>query len=145
MIAQGTFREDLFYRLNVIQIAVPPLRNRREDIPLLVEQFLTRFREANDSEITGLSPDAMKALHEYSWPGNVRELENVIERLVVTMNRRTVELEDLPAASIRCSWTGTSRGPTSAKSSAAASKKRVATIGLWPVSSIWSRRITSDS
>jgi two-component system response regulator AtoC len=97
MIAQGTFREDLFYRLNVIQIAVPPLRNRREDIPLLVEQFLTRFREANDSEITGLSPDAMKALHEYSWPGNVRELENVIERLVVTMNRRTVELEDLPA------------------------------------------------
>jgi transcriptional regulator with PAS, ATPase and Fis domain len=96
MIAHGTFREDLFYRLNVIQIAVPPLRNRREDIPLLVNQFLTRFKEANNSEIRGFSPEALKALHDYSWPGNVRELENVIERLVVTVNRSLVGVEDLP-------------------------------------------------
>jgi two-component system response regulator AtoC len=97
MIAQGTFREDLFYRLNVIHIVVPPLRERREDIPLLAAQFLSRFTQANDSSIAELSPAAMKGLHEYSWPGNVRELENVIERLVVTVSRRTVELEDLPA------------------------------------------------
>jgi two-component system response regulator AtoC len=97
MISQGTFREDLFYRLNVIHIVVPPLRDRREDIPSLVEQFLSRFTNANRSLIIELSPAAMKALQEYSWPGNVRELENVIERLVVTVNRPTVELEDLPA------------------------------------------------
>jgi transcriptional regulator with PAS, ATPase and Fis domain len=97
MISQGSFREDLFYRLNVIHLVVPPLRDRRQDIPLLVEQFLARFTNANDSPITGLSDPALKALNEYSWPGNVRELENVIERLVVTLNRSTVELEDLPA------------------------------------------------
>ena len=92
----GIVREDLFYRLNVIHIIVPPLRNRRDDIPLLADHFLTRFAKANESAITALSPAAMKALHEYSWPGNVRELENVIERLVVTVNRSIVELEDLP-------------------------------------------------
>ena len=92
MIAQGTFREDLFYRLNVIHLTVPPLRDRREDIPALVAQFLSRFTHANGSAIAELSPPAMQALHEYSWPGNVRELENVIERLVVTVSRRTVEL-----------------------------------------------------
>ncbi len=95
MIAQGTFREDLFYRLNVIHIPVPPLRDRREDIPLLIEHFLERFTAANRSPITGFSPAAMKLLTEYSWPGNVRELENVIERLVVTVERPTIEPEDL--------------------------------------------------
>ena len=97
MISQGSFREDLFYRLNVIHIVVPPLRDRRQDIPLLVDQFLSRFTQANNSPIAGLSPLALKALNEYSWPGNVRELENVIERLVVTVNRPSVEVEDLPA------------------------------------------------
>jgi transcriptional regulator with PAS, ATPase and Fis domain len=97
MIAQGSFREDLFYRLNVIHIVVPPLRDRRQDIPLLVDQFLSRFTQANNSPIAGLAPLALKALNEYSWPGNVRELENVIERLVVTVNRPSVEIEDLPA------------------------------------------------
>src|SRR6187399_3027296 len=77
MIAQGAFREDLFYRLNVIHIVVPPLRDRREDIPELVESFLRHFTGMNESPITGVSPQAMKALTEYSWPGNVRELENV--------------------------------------------------------------------
>jgi transcriptional regulator with PAS, ATPase and Fis domain len=97
MIGQGTFREDLFYRLNVIHIVVPPLRNRREDIPALVEHFLGRFAAQNRSPITGVSPTAMKALMEYSWPGNVRELENVIERMVVTVQRNIIEVEDLSA------------------------------------------------
>ena len=97
LITQGTFREDLFYRLNVIHINVPPLRERRDDIPLLTDHFITRFREANDSPITEIAPNAMKALAEYSWPGNVRELENVVERLVVTVERDVVRLEDLPS------------------------------------------------
>jgi transcriptional regulator with PAS, ATPase and Fis domain len=91
MIKQGTFREDLFYRLNVIHIIVPPLRERREDIPDLVNHFLSQFTALNRSPITGVSPDAMKALKEYSWPGNVRELENVIERLVVTVQDSTIQ------------------------------------------------------
>jgi two-component system, NtrC family, response regulator HydG len=97
MIGQGTFREDLFYRLNVVQIVVPPLRDRREDVALLATRFLSRFVAANRSPIEDLSPAAMTALSEYSWPGNVRELENVIERLVVTIGRPTVEVGDLPA------------------------------------------------
>jgi transcriptional regulator with GAF, ATPase, and Fis domain len=95
MIKQGTFREDLFYRLNVIHIVVPPLRDRREDIPVLAHQFLTQFSAASRSGISTVSPEAMKALTEYSWPGNVRELENVIERLVVTVSGPTIELEHL--------------------------------------------------
>src|SRR6187549_232216 len=81
LIAQGLFREDLFYRLNVIHISVPPLRDRKDDIEMLATHFLKRFKEANDSPITEVAPSAMKALVDYSWPGNVRELENVIERL----------------------------------------------------------------
>jgi transcriptional regulator with PAS, ATPase and Fis domain len=95
MIKQGTFREDLFYRLNVIHIVVPPLRDRREDIPVLASQFLTQFSAASRSGITGVSPEAMKALTEYSWPGNVRELENVIERLVVTVTGPMIEVDHL--------------------------------------------------
>jgi transcriptional regulator with PAS, ATPase and Fis domain len=97
MITQGTFREDLFYRLNVIHIVVPPLRDRRDDIPALVEHFLARFTATNHSPITSVSADAMKAMTAYSWPGNVRELENVIERIVVTVQHPVVELTDLPS------------------------------------------------
>jgi transcriptional regulator with PAS, ATPase and Fis domain len=97
MIAQGTFREDLFYRLNVIQINVPSLRDRREDIPDLVTHFLQRFVAANRSPIVAVSPDAMKALVAYSWPGNVRELENLIERMVVAVQHEVIEPADLPS------------------------------------------------
>jgi DNA-binding NtrC family response regulator len=97
MIAQGAFREDLYYRLNVIQIAVPPLRERRDDIPELVTHFLNKFVAANRSPITGVSPEAMKALVAYSWPGNVRELENLIERMVVAVPHETIDLPDLPS------------------------------------------------
>jgi transcriptional regulator with PAS, ATPase and Fis domain len=96
LIGQGTFREDLYYRLNVIHIVVPPLRERRPDISILVDHFISRFKAANDSLIDSVSPQALKALTEYPWPGNVRELENVIERLVVTIQNRTIELDDLP-------------------------------------------------
>jgi transcriptional regulator with GAF, ATPase, and Fis domain len=97
MIKQATFREDLFYRLNVIHILVPPLRERREDIPLLVSEFLAQFAAQNRSLISAVSPDAMKVMMEYSWPGNVRELENVIERLIVTVPGTTIEVDHLPA------------------------------------------------
>jgi transcriptional regulator with PAS, ATPase and Fis domain len=97
MITQGTFREDLYYRLNVIHIDVPPLRDRREDVSALVDYFLGRFVPANQSIITGFSPEAMKLLTAYSWPGNVRELENVIERIVVTVQKPIVDVADLSA------------------------------------------------
>jgi transcriptional regulator with PAS, ATPase and Fis domain len=97
MIPQGTFREDLYYRLNVIQIVVPPLRERRDDIPILVEHFLGQFVRANRSPITGVSPEGMQALMAYSWPGNVRELENLVERMVVSVTRSTIGAEDLPS------------------------------------------------
>jgi transcriptional regulator with PAS, ATPase and Fis domain len=96
MIMEGTFREDLFYRLNVIHLTVPALRERREDIPALVEQFLMAFTRDNGTPVHAISPEAVKLLTEYSWPGNVRELENVIERLVVTGRSETVMPDDLP-------------------------------------------------
>ncbi len=95
MIALGQFRDDLYYRLNVIHIVVPPLRDRRVDIPELVDHFLSRFAMANRSAITSVTPEAMKALCEYSWPGNVRELENVVERLVVNAKGPVVDVDDL--------------------------------------------------
>jgi transcriptional regulator with PAS, ATPase and Fis domain len=97
MVAQGTFREDLFYRLNVIHIVAPPLRERKEDVSVLAEYFLSRFTAAHASPIVGFAPEAMRALVEYSWPGNVRELENVVERAVVMVQRTHIEVADLPA------------------------------------------------
>jgi transcriptional regulator with PAS, ATPase and Fis domain len=96
MIAQGSFREDLFYRLNVIHLSVPPLRDRREDIPVLVEHFLRYFTRIDGYVVRGISPEAMTILAHYSWPGNVRELENVIERLAVTGRSEIIRPEDLP-------------------------------------------------
>jgi transcriptional regulator with PAS, ATPase and Fis domain len=96
MITQGTFREDLYYRLHVITISVPPLREHRSDIPQLVDHFLKRFVSGSQSPIMSVSPQAMRALEHYSWPGNVRELENVIERLVVTVHKSVIEAQDLP-------------------------------------------------
>jgi DNA-binding NtrC family response regulator len=95
-VAEQRFRQDLFYRLSVIVIALPPLRERREDIPLLVEQFL-RNASARTGRPTMIEPDALAALAEYRWPGNVRELENTIERLVV-FTRGRITVDDLPEA-----------------------------------------------
>ncbi len=91
-IKSGDFREDLFYRLNVVPLRIPPLRERREDIPLLVEHFLKKFRAGR----TRFSPDAIGVLMGYSWPGNVRELENVIERLILLTEHEIIEPGDLP-------------------------------------------------
>jgi two-component system, NtrC family, response regulator HydG len=94
-VAQGLFREDLFFRLNVVSIHLPPLRERREDIPLLLQHFLNRFGRREGKVIEGLSPNAMKALTEYHWPGNVRELENTVERLVVFARDKIITTQDL--------------------------------------------------
>jgi len=95
-IAQGLFREDLLYRLNVIHFVVPPLRERREDIPELVDHFLRKFTASSRSIVKGFTPEALACLCAYSWPGNVRELENVIERLVVTGRTELVSITSLP-------------------------------------------------
>ncbi len=95
-IEKGSFREDLFFRLNVITIHVPPLRERKEDIPELVEYFIKKFSRENGRNIEGVSKDAMEALLEYNWPGNIRELQNIIERAVVLAeNKRILEISDL--------------------------------------------------
>jgi DNA-binding NtrC family response regulator len=96
-VQQGKLREDLYYRINVIGICVPPLRDRAEDIPLLVETFISEFNERNDKAIKALAPEAMRVLQRYSWPGNIRELRNVIERAVILSPGDFVEAEYLPA------------------------------------------------
>jgi two-component system NtrC family response regulator len=95
-VAEGIFREDLFYRLNVIQIEVPPLRERVDDIPLLVKHFIEKYGSDEDKAKIELSPEVWKAFYTYSWPGNVRELENVIERAVVLSSGGVVTVEELP-------------------------------------------------
>jgi DNA-binding NtrC family response regulator len=95
-VRDSKFREDLFYRLNVIAVDLPPLRSRREDIPLLVHKFLEHFSKENDLELRKITPDAMRALVDYDWPGNVRELENIIERGVVLSNSPIIDTSLLP-------------------------------------------------
>jgi transcriptional regulator with PAS, ATPase and Fis domain len=96
LIVRGDFREDLFYRLNVIHLVVPPLRERRVDIPVLIEHFFERASRQSSRPLRKIEPDAMTALMEYSWPGNVRELQNVVERLVIRTEGDTVTVRDLP-------------------------------------------------
>ena len=95
-IAEGRFREDLYYRLSVIPIHLPPLRERREDIPLLARDFLERFAKSMSKNIDGIDPEAMRLLEVYDWPGNVRELENTIERAVALESRHKISTEALP-------------------------------------------------
>jgi len=95
MVAQGQFREDLYYRINVINIHVPPLRERREDIPLLVDHFFENMDRANGNR-PSVTPEAYVALAEYPWPGNVRELANVIERILVSNSGSEISSDDIP-------------------------------------------------
>lgn len=95
-IAEGRFREDLYYRLSVIPVQLPPLRDRREDIALLARHFLERFRKVMDKPIEGISPEAMRRLETYEWPGNVRELENTMERAVALESGAEISLRVLP-------------------------------------------------
>ncbi|MBE3123511.1 MAG: sigma-54-dependent Fis family transcriptional regulator [Planctomycetes bacterium] len=97
-VARGEFREDLLYRLNVVKLELPPLRNRREDIPLLVHHFLKKYSETLNRQVTGLTNGAMRAMLNHEWRGNVRELENVIERAVIFAENQQITVEDLPFA-----------------------------------------------
>jgi transcriptional regulator with PAS, ATPase and Fis domain len=92
---EGRFREDLFYRLNVVPIHLPPLRERAEDIPALAQHFLKKYSEKRKKSVTGISEEAMRALNAYDWPGNVRELENAVERAVVMADGDVIEPGDL--------------------------------------------------
>jgi two-component system NtrC family response regulator len=94
---EGTFRDDLYYRLNVVTIQIPPLRERREDISLLLDHFLRKFAAKNRRDVTGLTAAARDALLKYDYPGNVRELENIVERAILLCRGRVIDLEDLPA------------------------------------------------
>jgi two-component system response regulator AtoC len=98
-VAKGQFREDLYYRLNVVNIELPPLRERKEDIPLLAQHFLNKFVQENNKKIAGFSPGATDFLLQYEWPGNVRELENAIERAVILSKNHLIKINDLPQQS----------------------------------------------
>ena len=97
-VKKGTFREDLFYRLNVVPINLPPLRDRKEDVPLLIEHFLSIYNEKNSRRLQGFHPRALDALMRYAWPGNIRELENVVERAVILTRDDYVPFSELPDA-----------------------------------------------
>jgi transcriptional regulator with PAS, ATPase and Fis domain len=100
-VAQKLFREDLYYRLNVVHLYVPPLRDRRHDIPLLLHHFLQAFARQYQTPVPVLSDEAAKLLLDHPWPGNVRELKNVVERLIIRAGGRQIELADLPAEMLR--------------------------------------------
>jgi two-component system response regulator HydG len=97
-IHDGSFREDLYYRLNVVALHLPPLRSRRADIPPLIDHLLERINRDNDTGVTGVSREVLEAFLRYPWPGNVRELRNVLERAVVLNRGRVIHLDDLPPA-----------------------------------------------
>jgi len=96
MVENGTFREDLYYRLNVVNISIPPLRERTEDIPLLVEYFISKYCVSMSKDLVSIDRNALKRLEEFEFPGNVRELENMIERAIVIGNGKEIHLKDLP-------------------------------------------------
>ncbi len=117
LVKEGKFREDLYYRLNVIDIALPPLRERKEDIPLLVEHFFTfycrensKFLDSSGRSVLRFEPEAMQVLMEHTWPGNVRELENVVERAVVLATDSTVPIEVLPDSLLQANGIRLHRG-----------------------------------
>ena len=95
-VAAGTFRSDLYYRLNVVHIHVPPLRERKEDIPLLIAAFIKEFTEENAKQVTAIEPKARAALYAYDWPGNIRQLRNCLASAVVMSSDDTIRLSDLP-------------------------------------------------
>lgn len=96
LIKEGKFREDLYFRLNVVSVKLPPLRERLEDIPLLIDAFLREFSQAHNKKVSHISSEARKILLKYSWPGNVRELKNCIESMVVVSTQETIGVEDIP-------------------------------------------------
>ncbi len=111
MIKEGTFREDLYYRLKVVPMTLPPLRERRSDIPLLVGHFIKRFNKRLNKEIEGITPEALTCLEEHDWPGNIRELENVMERNILFASEPRITLQDLPPELLQRGETLAARPP----------------------------------
>lgn len=111
-INKKNFREDLFYRLNVVTINLPPLRERKSDIPLLADFFLTRYAEKNRRHVTGYSSETVDILTDYHWPGNIRELENTVERAVILSRNETITIEDLPPSITLAGDAGTQSAST---------------------------------
>jgi len=111
MVSSGQFREDLYYRLNVVSIEMPPLRDRKDDIPALAESFIRRFSGELKRKMDGIRPDALKLLLRYNWPGNIRELENSIERAVLLTEGQMIGLEDLRLGESITPGIGESEGP----------------------------------
>src|SRR4030043_1909102 len=96
LIKNGNFREDLYYRINVVPIVIPPLRDRKEDIPTLIDHFISKFSAENNKNVKGINKDALELLTDYEWPGNVRELENLIERVIALTSNEYIHLNELP-------------------------------------------------
>jgi transcriptional regulator with PAS, ATPase and Fis domain len=95
-VKEGQFREDLYYRLNVFSMSIPPLRERRSDIPLLCDYYLKKLSSSTNRPVTNFSPDSLEQLENYDWPGNVRELKNAVERAIVVAKGSTITVDDLP-------------------------------------------------
>ncbi len=104
-IKKGEFREDLYYRINVVPIVIPPLRERRDDIPLLIEHFIKKFSEENNKKVKGMSAETLEWMTQYDWPGNVRELENLIERMVALTPNEYIQPHELPFSFLNTSKT----------------------------------------
>ena len=115
MVKEGTFRDDLYFRLNVVRIVMPPLRERKDDIPLLVRTFLRQFSKANNKEVADLTPEAMNAMLTYNWPGNVRELRTAIEHGVVMATGNKITPRDLPSALRQAAGASLPRGISPSK------------------------------
>jgi two-component system, NtrC family, response regulator AtoC len=124
----GNFREDLYYRLNVVPLHIPPLRERREDIPLLVEHIVRKFNERLKKQISGLEPEALERLTQHAWPGNIRELENVLERTLLFCDAPRIRLQDLQLP-ITSADGSTSSAPISVSPSPSASSSSLPVVG----------------
>ncbi len=127
-IEQGTFRRDLFYRLSVFPVRLPPLRERRGDIHPLVIHFLEHYKQKTGRFVPGIAKDALLALIDYDWPGNIRELENAIERAVIIASSRQIEIDDLPEAITRA--TLEERARTRTERARAAQEGRTLTLEI---------------
>lgn len=128
-VQRSNFREDLFYRLNVIPIHIPPLRERRNDIPLLVDHFLGQVAQRSGQEMPTMSADALSVMMEYAWPGNVRELQNSVQYAIVKSNRQTITADDLPLELRQLKENALRRGPTRKLTARAVQKALIKTGG----------------
>ncbi|MEO8197052.1 MAG: sigma-54 dependent transcriptional regulator [Thermoanaerobaculia bacterium] len=141
LVRRGDFREDLYYRLNVITLQLPPLRDRSEDIPLLAKHFLRSYAEENSKAMTTISPAAFELLMDYRWPGNVRELENAIERAVVLSSGETLEVDLLPPAVRAGGGNGSGSGASLGMPATAANGAGLPSGSFWDAVSAYERQL----